>query len=133
MNEMTKVLFVLTLVGSSSCMSYTRSMTTGNEPNTEFFLAALEPGKTYKVKLRSLTEYQVEVTSVDADSLHGLFFFTAGNKRRKIKSRVHLQDITEVKERELDPIKTILAVAIPVGIVALGISNINYNLGNWTF
>ena len=133
MNEITKVLFFLTLVALSSCMSYTQSMTKGNEPNTEFFLTALEPGKTYKVKLRSLVEYKVKVTSVDADSLHGLFSYIKDNKLQKAKSRVSLQDISEVKEPKIDLIKTVLAVGVPVGIIALAISGIEYNLSGWTF
>ena len=127
-----RVALFLLVVSLVACKSYTRSLTRGHQPDRAFLASLFEVGENYKVVLRDGSKFQLKVTSVAQDSLHGLFIKSINGRIRKMESRVLLSDITEVKEARFDPVKTILLVAVPVVVVGVLINNMTFGGMNFS-
>ena len=123
------LLFFLLLLVCASCISYTKALTTTGPPDADFFATELKPGKMYRLKLKSDTEFTVKVTSIKRDSLYGTFYFMQGSRRVKMRSSVSLGDITDVKAGRISVVPTVLVIAVPVGLVILAIRSITFNFG----
>ncbi len=110
-SKLSAVILFLTLF---SCVSYTKSITKGREMDTAFLLSKIKPGKTYQIKLRSLLEFKVKVSSIDSDSIHGTFAIGDGKQRQVMQSVVSLHDLIDIKEEKLNIARTALAISVPI-------------------
>lgn len=134
MKAFSKISAVILFLTLFSCVSYTKSITKGREMDTAFLLSEIEPGKTYQIKLRSLLEFKVKVSSIDSDSIHGTFAIGDGKQRQVMQSVVSLHDITDVKEEQPNIVQTALAIGVPILIFVVSMQNVTLlDIPSFTF
>ena len=123
----TLVMMVMLTELLSSCYS-SKNLNKEKKPFTEDFLSKLEPGKTYKFKLKAGQTQTVYVSSVDNQTISG-FYFAESAKGKKTKSDYSTsfksiqENVTEIHVRKFSPFLTVATIVIPTTLaIIIGIN-----------
>lgn len=114
----------------SSC--YSSKDITKEEPITPDFLSTLEPGRYYSFELKIGQTQAIYITGVGGETITGYLYPHDHTKKGKTAYTDSFENIVQyvakISVRKIDPLKTSIAIAIPVVTVVIGIV-IKNNMG----